>query len=246
MFIIKPHIFSIFHNIIAGVSTKIGLNRKAPFYFNLSPNVGDDEVKVQENRKAFFDSFGIRNDQIVYQYQIHSDIIKIVNGAGYVNESDALITSNENLALVLTIADCTPILIYDHKNRVIAAVHSGWRGAENRILHKTLISMQKEFNTKGENIIAYLGPSISQINYEVGSEVATLFDLKYLLKKNGKFFLDVSLINYDYLTSFGVKPNNIQKSVLCSYQMKDLLHSYRRDGKNAGRSLAFIMMKREY
>lgn len=243
MFIIKPHIFSIFPNIIAGVSTKIGLNRKAPFYFSLSPNVGDDEVKVQENRNAFFDSFGIRTEQIVHQFQIHSDKIKIVERAGYVNESDALITSVENLALVLTIADCTPVLIYDAENKVIAAIHSGWRGAENKILQKTLRKMQHEFNSKGKNLFAYLGPSISQINYEVGKEVAALFDSKYLLKNNGKFFLDVSSINYDYLTAFGVKPHNIQKSVLCSYQLKDLLHSYRRDGKNAGRSLAFIMMK---
>lgn len=243
MFIIKPHIFSSFSNLVSGVSTKIGLDRKAPFYFNLSPNVGDDEVIVQENRNAFFNSFGIRNDQIVFQYQIHSDIIKIVDKAGYVGESDALITSKENLAIVLTIADCTPILIYDAKNKVIAAVHSGWRGAENKILIKTLMKMQEVFDSKGENIIAYLGPSIYQVNYEVGKEVAILFNAKYLQQKNGKYFLDVSTVNYDFLKSFGVKSNNIQKSVLCSYQMKELLHSYRRDGANAGRSLAFIMMK---
>jgi YfiH family protein len=243
MFIIQPYIFNQFPRIVSGVSTSVGLKREAPYFFNLSLNVGDDREKVMENRRAFFDRIGFKENEIVFQNQVHSDIISIANSPGNCGKSDALICSKNNLLLVITIADCTPVLIYDAENKVIAAVHSGWRGAENKILIKTLLKMRDEFDSKGENLFVYLGPSISQINYEVGQEVASLFERRFILNLNEKFYLDVSSVNYDFLIDFGVKRNNIQRSVLCTYQMKDLLHSYRRDGNRSGRSLAVIAMR---
>lgn len=243
MFIIQPYIFRNYPNITAGVSTTIGLNRKAPYYFNLSLNIEDDKKKVIENRKAFFNRLGFAENEIVFQYQIHSDIITVVDSPGLCGDSDALITSKNKLLLVLTIADCTPVLIYDARNKVIAAVHSGWRGTENQILKKTLIRMNEVYNTRGEDLIVYIGPSVSQINYVVGEEVSNLFDKKYLYQFDGRFFLDVASANYDMLIDFGVKQCNIQKSILCTYQMKDLLHSYRRDGNKSGRSFAVIGMR---
>lgn len=243
MFIIQPYIFNQFPGIVSAVSTSIGLQREAPYFFNLSLNVGDHQEKVLENRKAFFDRIGFKENEIVFQNQVHSDMISIVNSPGNCGESDALICSKNNLLLVITIADCTPVLIYDAGNNVIAAVHSGWRGANNKILTKTLSKMRDEFNSREENIFAYLGPSISQINYEVGEDVAGLFEKKFVLTLNEKFYLDVSAVNYNFLINFGIKRNNIQRSVLCTYQMKDLFHSYRRDGNRSGRSLAVIAMR---
>lgn len=243
MFIIQPYIFNQFPRIISAVSTRIGLNREIPYSFNLSVNVGDNLNNVLENRKAFFDWLGVGDNEIVFQNQVHSDIINVTNSPGNCGESDALITSQSNLLLVLTIADCTPILIYDTENHVIAAVHSGWRGAENQILKKTLLKMNNLFNSVSDNLYVYLGPSISQVNYEVGEEIAALFDKRFIVNEFGKYFLDVASVNYNILIDFGIKPNNIQKSVLCTYQMKDLLHSYRRDGIKSGRSMAVIAMR---
>lgn len=243
MFTIKPYIFNEFPRLKAAVSTIIGLEREAPFHFNLSLNVHDDEKRVMENRKYFFDELGFQDTEIAFQNQIHSDIIKIVDSPGNYGNSDAMITSKKNLLLVLTIADCTPVLIFDSGNELIAAVHSGWRGANCRILENTLTMMRDKFKCNGKDLIVYLGPSVSQINYEVGEEVAGIFDQKYIMNSNGKKFLDVASVNYDMLIDFGVKPNNIQRSVLCTYQMKDLFHSYRRDGILSGRSFAVIGMK---
>ncbi|MFO7526839.1 MAG: peptidoglycan editing factor PgeF [Ignavibacteriaceae bacterium] len=243
MFIIQPYIFKQFPKIVSAISTRIGLNREAPYSFNLSVNVGDDLNNVLENRKAFFDRLGFNENEMVFQNQIHSDIISVVDSPGNCGESDSLITSQTNLMLVITIADCTPVLIYDAENHVIAAVHSGWRGAENQILKKTLLRMNHLFNSNGQNLYVYLGPSISQVNYEVGKEIAELFDKNFIINLKGKYFLDVASLNYHFLIDFGVKPNNIQKSVLCTYQMKDLLHSFRRDGDKSGRSVAVIAMR---
>jgi hypothetical protein len=99
------------------------------------------------------------------------------------------------------------------------------------------------FNCKPENLFVFIGPSISQKNYEVGKEVAVLFDQKYLMFENGKIFLDVLNANIDFLYSFGIPETNIEISNLCTYEEKDLLHSYRRDGERSGRSLGVIAIK---
>lgn len=243
MFIIKPYIFNEYPDVITGVSTLVGLERKIPYCFNLSLKVGDNPDTVFKNREAFFKYTGFDQENVVLQDQIHSDIITVAERGGNCGESDALITNKKDLLLVLTVADCTPILLYDKKNNVIAAVHSGWRGAQSGILNKTLSRLSELFHSDGNDIVAYLGPSISQVNYEVGNDVAEFFDNKYILKIRGKSYLDVAAVNYDELIDFNVKEYNIQKSLLCTYQMHELFHSYRRDGSNSGRSFAVIGMK---
>ncbi|AFH50082.1 Hypothetical protein IALB_2379 [Ignavibacterium album JCM 16511] len=244
MFIIKPYIFNRFPEIVCGFSTKIGLNRKAPYFFNLSHSVGDDEKSVNENRIAFFNYFGLTSDNISLPRQIHSDIVTVVDSASVCGESDAMITEKTNLGLVISAADCTSVYIYDFKLKVIAAIHSGWRGTKEKIVDKTLQIMLNDFNCKPEHLFVYIGPSISQANYEVGKEVAEQFDGKYLKLINNKFFLDVAGANYDMLINRGIPISHIQKSNLCTYEYSELLHSYRRDGIKSGRSLGLIAIKK--
>lgn len=243
MKIIKSKILSEYKGLINGVSTKIGCDRKAPFYFNLSLTVGDNPRIVEENRRAFFKELEI-NGNVALQKQTHSDNVAIVENGSTLENNDALITAKKNLALAVSLADCTPILIYDCENQVIAAVHSGWRGTEKKILLKTLNKLKCDFNSKPENLITYIGPSVCQAHYEVGKEVADKFDRKYVKTLEEKYYLDVSLCNYDMLIDFGVPEKNIEYSELCTYE-EDYLHSFRRDGNKSGRMLAVIMMKEE-
>jgi hypothetical protein len=243
MYIIKPHIFNRFTEIIFGFSTKFEEDSKPPYYFNLSYSVGDEKINVDENRKTFFESLGLISENVAYQRQIHSDIVNVIKCGGDGGESDAIITDKLNIGIAVSVADCTPIFIYDLKNKVIAAVHSGWKGTEKKILYQTLVKLQKDFNSAPENLIVYIGPSISQANYEVGSDVAGKFNEKFVMKKNNRFYLDISGINYSMLIDNGIPKSQIQKSELCSYGFKDLLHSYRRDGEKSGRSLGVIAIK---
>jgi len=243
MIILKPLIFEQFPEIIFGFSTKIGLERKKPYYFNLSKSVDDDENIVEENRKSFFSSLNIKSENIIYQKQIHSNKVTYVSKAGYFGERDALITDKPNLALTISTADCTPVFIYDKENKIIAGVHSGWRGTEKKILLETINKLKSDFNSQPENLYVYIAPSISQEKYEVGPEVAEKFEDKYLLSINGKIYLNVAGVNYDILINFGLPKSNIQYSQLCSFKMKNLLHSYRRDGLYSGRSLGVIALK---
>ena len=107
---------------------------------------------------------------------------------GNIGEGDALITDKPNLALTISTADCTPVFIYDKENKVIAGVHSGWRGTEKKILLETLKKLKSDFNSQPENLYVYIAPSISQEKYEVGPEVAEKFEDKYLFSTNGKIY----------------------------------------------------------
>lgn len=242
MMIINPYIFKQIPNITYGFSTKIVLNREAPYYFNLSYSVSDDSNIVDENRKYFFNQLGLSIDSVAYQKQVHGDEINIVNSGGNCGESDAMITRKKGIGLAISTADCCAIFIFDAVKHVIAGVHSGWRGTSKRILAKVLKILFDEFGSEPENLICYLSPSISKANYSVGPEVAQLFDLRYIMPVGNNFLLDISKINYDILLYSGVKPQNIQLSNLCSYEYSSILHSYRRDGKKSGRSLAVIVM----
>ena len=246
MVVLKSRTFSGFPEITFGFSTKIGLMREGPFFFNMSLTGSDKKEIVLENRTAFFNSLGLNYDEVVLQKQIHSDIITYVSKGAEIGESDALITDKFNIGLAISSADCTPVFIYDKKNKIIAGVHSGWKGTEKKILQKTLAKLFNEFNSLTENLIVYLGPSISQKNYEVGAEVAAGFNNKYYITKGEKFLLDVPSANYDMLIEAGIPEKNIEKSDLCTYEMKDFLQSYRRDGLSSGRALGVIVMKDKY
>ncbi|MDT3696374.1 MAG: peptidoglycan editing factor PgeF [Ignavibacterium sp.] len=243
MFILKPYIFNKFPELIFGFSTIISKNAKPPFYFNLSFSVGDDKIIVEQNRKEFLEQIGLTENSVSFQRQIHSDIIKTVNHSGDCGQSDALITNKTGLGLAVIIADCTPIFIYDNQNKVIAAVHAGWRGTEQNILGKTLYQLSKEFNSIPKDLNVYVGPSISQNNYEVGEEVAEKFEKKYLIRSDKKHLLDVSGANYDTLLEFGIPKVQIQRSVLCTFEYRELFHSYRRDGNLSGRSIGVIAIR---
>lgn len=243
MLIIKPRIFESYPEITFGFNTKLGNNTVSPFYFNVSFSVGDDENSVVENRENYFNALGLSSGTVAFQTQIHGDNITYVNKAGSCGESDAMITDETGLGLAISTADCAAIFLYDYKNKIIAGVHSGWRGTQKRILEKTLLKLKSDFNSRPENIIAYIAPSICQKNYEVGKEVALLFDEKYLLPSGEKFLLNVAGANYDMLLEAGLIKENIQKSTLCTYELSELLHSYRRDGIHSGRTLGIIALK---
>lgn len=243
MLIIKPFVFNQFTEIIFGFSTKCGSNSELPYYFNLSYSVGDEKERVDQNRRLFFGKLGLNENMVSYQKQVHEDKINFVDTCGSCGESDALITKSRNLGLAISSADCPAIFIYDPIKKVIGAVHSGWKGTEKQILIKTIRRLSDEFSCKASDLICYLGPSISQVNYEVGQEVAKKFDDQFILLKENKYYLDLARANFNMLINEGVKEKNIQVSKLCSYEYSNLLHSYRRDGVKSGRALGVIAIK---
>ena len=147
------------------------------------------------------------------------------------------------MALVITVADCVPILLFDPIQKVIGIVHAGWKGTANAIVKRAIYKMQEEFKTETENVLAFIGPSAGVCCYEVSEEVAVKFENKIVPYDKAKIFVDLKKENAFQLQRQGVVPGNIEISELCTICEKQLFHSYRRDGKSAGRMMAVIYLK---
>ena len=164
--------------------------------------------------------------------QIHSDIIHIIDD-NYTNTltGDALITKDINKPLIIKIADCVPILLYDKENKIIALIHSGWKGTLEYITNKTIKVMQNKYNSKLENINAYIYPSIRQCHFEIEEDVYKLFKDKiknidkYTIKKDIKYYINLQSIIIDNLKDLGI--NNIIDTNICTYCNHDIYYSYR-------------------
>lgn len=239
--VIQSKLFSKFPELKFGMSTRLGGVSDGDFGMNLSFSVGDNEVNVKENRHRFFSSLGIGIETLAIPRQVHGEVVRVVDGPGMFEQTDALITNSSSIALCVSIADCLPIFIFDPVTFSLAAVHSGWRGSCARILAKAIALMQKTFGAEPSNFISYIGPAAQSCCYEVGEEVAQSFPAEYVIRTDfPKPHLDLQKMNKDILLQHGVQDTNLEVANECTICSPELLHSYRRDGKRSGRMTAVI------
>lgn len=241
MDIIRSKILSQFPSLLFGMS-KRQATVDVPFDFNMSFNVGDDPEKVRTNRRKFFEMLGIREEQISFPMQEHTNVIQISSVPQLHPHCDALMTDTKNIFLALSVADCTPVMLFDPVRNVAAAVHAGWRGTSKNIVHNALAVMKNQFHTRMDDLRAFVGPSAGKCCYEVGKEVAELFPTECQREKgDGKYFLDVKRANVLQLLANGVQESHIEVHPDCTIH-NEHYHSFRRDGKQSGRMLAVIGM----
>lgn len=111
--------------------------------------------------------------------QVHGDKVIVVNEIlNEEQEGDGLVTNVKGIALGVQTADCGPIVFYDPLAEVIGTCHAGWRGAKAGILQATINAME-DLGAKRSRIYATLGPTIQQIDYEVGPEFPELIGEAY-------------------------------------------------------------------
>jgi YfiH family protein len=243
MKVIEPDILKKYPEILIAISTKDGGVSPPPYFLNLGLNVDDKRENVLENRKRFFDYLNIPLDRVVMQKQIHSDNINVVNEFCFIQDSDALITNEKNLYLAISIADCIPVFIYSPVKKVVAGIHSGWKGTEYRITEKVIQRMVNEYGVNPSELIAYIGPGISVENYEVSREVAERFPSSSYRIENSKYFLDLKKDILNQLLTAGLDKENIEVTPYCTFRDKKLFHSHRREKGLTGRMFGVIGMR---
>lgn len=151
------------------VTSRTGGVSAAPYdTFNLGDHVGDDPVAVDANRRRLAAGIGLPFERLVWMEQIHSRNVAVVDGpvGAPVEATDALVTAERNLALVVLTADCVPLLLSDDEAGVIAAVHAGRVGARIGIVPRVLDAMVAK-GADVSRIGAFLGPAASGRQYEV-------------------------------------------------------------------------------
>ena len=218
--------------------------------FTLSLTSTPDKEAVRANRSQLAAAMGVADSRLYLPSQVHkTNIVRVSTATAKeeLMETDALITNERGICIAVMSADCVPILLYDKKNEAIGAVHSGWRGTVARILALTLQEMHQTFGTRGEDIIAGIGPSVCQESYEVGEEVVNAFYNEFgdksglmIPQPNNKAKLDLWKANKIQLREFGVPESAIELADLCTVQNNDYFFSARKG--DAGRFAAGIML----
>jgi YfiH family protein len=175
----------------------------------------------------------IWEDRITFLNQTHSTDVVLINETNCTQEiyADAVITQSSQLALFVLTSDCLPIVLYDPMTQSIGAIHAGWKWLFGNIISKTLQKMQNQFWIKAEDLQIYIGPSISQENYEVQEDFLENIPKQYqkcASQKNNKIFFDLSAVAKIQLKEFWVRDKNIECSPYCTYRERNLFHSFRR------------------
>ncbi len=171
-----------FYTRTGGVST--GIYRG----LNCGPGSNDDASAVELNRTRVAISMNVAPENLMSLYQIHSATAIVVTDPWTDNarpQADGMATATPGIALGILTADCAPILFTDPKTQVIGAAHAGWRGAVAGVAEATLDQMEK-LGANRADIIAVVGPAISQENYEVGADLRT--DVLAESEGNARFF----------------------------------------------------------
>ena len=156
---------------------------------------------------------------------------------------DALWSSEDGVALGIKVADCLPVTIVADK--VAANVHSGWRGAVQKITLETIDAIDAA-NYDKQAARVYLGPTIRACCFEVGEEVITQFAAAFgefdtfVDRSKSKPHIDLVALTTSLLRNKGFTAQNIVDSGLCTRCEGSIFHSYRRDGKGGGRNLAIV------
>lgn len=227
--------------------------------FNMSFNDSLSYDIILNNRKKLAEYLHSDLDHMVATNQQHTtNFLKVTKndgGKGMYNKEDAfyaydaMYTRDKNLWLWSFHADCCPVLLYCKKQKIIAAIHSGWKGTVGEIVSKVTTHLIEHENVEPSEIYAYLGPSISQKNYEVKDDIITYikqmsFDTSsfYLPFKKDSYLLDNKGLIKQQLLNLGVKEENITVSSYCTVDNNDLFFSYRKE-KTMYRNITLIKMK---
>ena len=163
---------------------------------NCGPRSSDKPKDIQKNLKIVSKKIKAKSKKIFLLNQVHSNKFHFISEQSKLNRKfvgDALITNKKNTPIAVLTADCAPILIYDEKNKMIAAIHAGWKGAYKGIIKKVIKFMIKK-GCSPKNITAAIGPCISSRNYQVREDFIKKFIKKD--KKNIIFFRKNKNKNY--------------------------------------------------
>ena len=222
-------------------------------YESLNCGIGSKDLKknVVRNLEKVAKQINTTKQNIILLNQIHSNKVINVRDIFKIRRiGDGLITNRKKLALGILTADCAPILIFDPKKKIIAALHAGWKGAFKDIIGKTINKLNQK-GSKSKDLIAVVGPCISIKNYEVKKDFLNKFLQKS--KKNIKFFklynkkIFFSLNSYIKSQLINMKVKKIEIIHKNTFPKKNNFFSSRRSIKNKfndyGRNISIIMIK---
>jgi YfiH family protein len=219
------------------VFTRLGGVSSAPFAsLNVSYDTQDDAAKVRENLRRVRAAAGTAS--LVYARQVHGGTLLALHERAFLDPEipyplegvDGFVSSVPGLTMMVKVADCQGVLLFDPKRRVAAAVHAGWRGSVQNIVGKAVHLMAAEFQCRPRDVIAGVSPSLGPCCAEFRNwrhELPEVF-LPYQVRPT---YFDFWAISRSQLMEAGVPGENIEIAGLCSRCHPDVFYSYRGEGR---------------
>jgi len=252
--LIKSKKLSKFQEIKHGFFNKQG-GKSEGIYKSLNCGIGSSDTKknVRNNLKIVCKKINCSSRKLILLNQIHSNKFYFIDKNFEFNKKklkgDALITNVKNIAIGVLTADCVPILIYDKNLKIISAIHTGWKGAYIGVIKKVVKFLVKN-GSNAKDLIAAIGPGISQKNYEIQKDFKDKFLKKdkqnkifFKLIKNKTYF-SLNKYIYSQLKKLGV--NNLEIINKDTFDPKNNFFSARRSIHNKendyGRNISIIMI----
>ena len=224
-------------------------------YKSLNCGVGSKDKKnnVQKNLNIVKKRISKNAKNIFLNHQIHSNKFVFIDKGFKSNrkkiKADAIITDQKKIPIAVLTADCVPVLLYEKKRNIIAAIHAGGKGAYRDIIDKVISFMIKK-GCERKYIIAAIGPCIKQQSYNVKEDFKRKFINKN--KKNKIFFKrrnDLTFFNLSNFVKSQLESNKITKIDtinIDTFDKKNNFFSARRSLRlkhdDYGRNISIIMI----
>ena len=226
-----------------------GVSRGAYASLNLGGTVGDRPEDVYKNHDKVYETLGIAAGQVVSPEQVHQDgvaRVTLAHGGTVIPKTDALITDEAYVVMLLRFADCVPVLFYDPVHHAAGLAHAGWRGVAAEVVPATVQAMVDAFGTKPEALWAGIGPCIGIDHYCVGEEVVTAIQstlpvgVNITEQREGQWAIDLASAVEAQLNVAGVE--QVGKADLCTACHTEEWYSHRGEQGKTGRFGVVVML----
>jgi hypothetical protein len=232
-------------NVRACVTTRAGGVSRPPYAsFNLAAHVGDDPQAVASNRARLRAELALPGEP-AWLTQVHGvGVVDAAAEAADRPQADGAFATVPGAVCAVLTADCLPVLLCDRDGTRVAALHAGWRGLSSGVIEAGV----RALDVAGGELLAWLGPAIGPLAFEVGAEVRAAFVAgdpaaasAFQPDRSGKFLADIYLLARQRLAGLGVTA--VYGGGLCTVADRDRFYSYRRDGVT-GRMASLIWLAR--
>jgi len=239
-----------FPGLVAGFTIRTGGESEQPYgSFNMGLHVGDEPQHVIANRQKLAQQVEMPFASWTCADQVHGNQVCQVVAAGAGKESlsdvisatDGLFTEQKGVLLTSFYADCVPLFFLDPVSGAVGLAHAGWKGTVHRIAEEMVKSLQGQYQTKPQDLLVAIGPSIGGCCYEVDERImehvrtcAQDWESAVTPSQNGRYMLDLRRLNTAILLEAGIASANILSTEWCTSCRTDLFFSHRKEAAVAG------------
>lgn len=230
-------------SVVAGTTLRTGGASEGPYAsLNLGAHVGDDPEAVCTNRRRFVEACGLPGEP-PWLRQVHGTRVTKAASASPAQPADAIVADRPGAVCAVLTADCLPVVFASYSGREIAVAHAGWRGLSAGVLEATVAALA----APPRDVLAWLGPAISQAAFEVGSEVREVFvqsdpEAAAHFRQNDRARWQADLYGLARLRLQRCGVTRVFGGDRCTFGEPDAFFSYRRDNQ-CGRMATFVHLR---